>query len=109
MTWSKDIFAWWTSVPQSHRDPDAALRKASKEFDELIDAHSIVHPGESPQDRKKRACIEAADTIICLSNYIEILGFDAAKTVAAKLEILKKRKWEVMEDGTLQHVKEDAS
>ena len=106
MTWSKDILNWWHSVPQSHRNADLHLRKASHEFSELIDAHAVVHPNVSEMERRKACAIEAADVIVCLSLYIEEQGFDAAKTVAAKLEILKKRKWGVKPDGTLQHIKE---
>jgi hypothetical protein len=105
MTWSKDILKWWRGVPQSHRSSDLHLRKASHEFSELIDAYCIITPNEDLTAKNKRSAIEAADTIIALTLFIEDLGFDAAKTIAAKLEILKNRKWEVQEDGTLQHVK----
>lgn len=84
-----EIRAWCDQV-YPDRTRDQMISKIMEEFQELA---------EKPLD-----AWEMADILIIMLDLCHHLGFDIAKIVHHKMDINRKRQWQVNEQGILKHV-----
>ena len=88
----------WAKVMFGNPSPLALSVRGNKEMAELIST-LINKPGE-----KEEIIEECADVAFFLLQICEINGGDLMEAVAKKLEVNKKRSWEIASDGSFQHV-----
>lgn len=81
----------WCDEVYPDRTKEQMIAKLKEEFEEF---------SEKPLD-----AWEAADIIIILFDLCNHLGFDIAKVVHHKMDINRKRQWQINEKGVLKHVK----
>lgn len=90
------VVKWADSVPQLQgRTPEAAFRKMVKEIGEWADRPADGH--------------EAADVFLIFLDVCHLTGIDIVKALHYKMRINANRKWEIGEDGLVQHVKGDGN
>lgn len=82
------VVAWRKTVLEDAH-PEMMLSKLVEELEELK---------EKPCDGH-----ELADIMIIFLDYCDTVGVDIVKAVHYKMEINKKRTWELDQDGKLQH------
>jgi predicted house-cleaning noncanonical NTP pyrophosphatase (MazG superfamily) len=81
----------WCDEVYPTRTRDHMLAKLQEEFKELA---------ERPLD-----AWEMADVMIIMLDLCDHLGFDIAKIVHHKMDINRKRSWNITKEGILKHVK----
>lgn len=79
----------WRETILPNPDPAMMLSKLQDELEELKSKPCDGH--------------EMADIMIIFLDYCDAVGVDIVKAVHWKMEINKKRTWEIDEDGKLQH------
>lgn len=81
----------WCDEVYPTRTRDHMIAKLKEEFQELADR---------PLD-----AWEMADIVIIMLDLCDHLGFDIAKIVHHKMDINRKRTWNITDEGILKHVK----
>ena len=113
----RSIADWGYSVFGRSGDPAKVVGRALWEFAELVEelaggeaACDMYQVSKQLQRRMTRpfdqasAVDEMADVVIVLMRAADECGFDLMKTVDAKMQINRSRKWKVTGDGLGQHV-----
>ena len=80
----------WADTVHPTRKPEETFKKMLKEIEEL--KHDIGHGDE------------LADVMILLLDVCHLVDVDIYNEVAKKMLINRDRKWEIQDDGTLQHI-----
>ena len=88
----------WAKTKFGNPSPLALSIRGNKEMSELIST-LINKPDETEEIIE-----ECADVAFFLLQICEIKGGDLMEAVAKKLEVNKKRSWEIASDGSFQHV-----
>jgi len=88
----------WAKTKFGNPSPLALSIRGNKEMSELIS--TLIN---KPDDTEE-IIEECADVAFFLLQICEIKGGDLMKAVAKKLEVNKKRSWEIASDGSFQHV-----
>jgi len=88
----------WAKTKFGNSSPLAISIRGNKEMSELIST-LINKPDETEEIIE-----ECADVAFFLLQICEINGGDLMEAVAKKLEVNKKRSWEIASDGSFQHV-----
>lgn len=86
----RDGIVEWCDQVHPDRTTDQMTKKLLEEFNEFA---------ERPLD-----AWEMADILIILIDLCDHLGFDIAKIVHHKMQINRKRNWNLSEQGILNHV-----
>lgn len=72
-------------------------------LDKLEDEWEEMHIAYADEQKAK----EAADVYVVLVQYVNLLGYDLHDLVDAKMDINRKRKWDVRPGGVAQHIPEE--
>jgi len=95
----RKVVDWYRQVG-GHADAIAAARRVREEVDELIES---LERGDTDNARR-----EAADVGLCLLVAAETISCDLDVEMELKHYANLNRRWRVMEDGTLYHIKDSA-
>lgn len=87
--------AQWADETFGKCDEARAFQRMLEEMEELRDA---------PPEKRAREC---ADVLIAMIRYAEVADFDLGAEVVTKMQINRKRKWNVQGDGTGYRVKDE--
>lgn len=83
--------------------PVRSFERIEEELKEL--GHEVY----KPEGDKKKIGQEAADVLMTLYAFAEVVGFDLHEETDEKMVINRERKWKVDGTGCGYHIKEDGS
>jgi NTP pyrophosphatase (non-canonical NTP hydrolase) len=84
--------AEWADSVVPNRTPLSVIAKMLGEVGELIASERMSDPSE------------LADVMILALDLAHLQGIDAAEAIRAKLEVNRKRRWVVSDNGCAQHI-----